>query len=522
MKPPVLPLRTVQTVVFLFVQGTIRRAMARLKARLAEYRSVNFCLIGIDVGTTSTKATLIDSTGRELSNFSRTHPTRRDMAGMAEQNPADWFDSILAALDQFAQVVEPSRVIGIGLTSQVNSHVFVGESGNALRPAITWQDTRAAPDAARIDGWVTAEQKTNWFGGPMPIDSSHALSRIAYVARTEGSVWGATRHVLLPKDFIALSLTGSVASDPVAAVGLVDSAGRYIDELLDLVPGSRDRLPPLFPFQHTSGHVRPGLPFAGIPVMVGAMDAWAGMFGCGVVRDGEAMYQSGTSEIPGIVSSTVVPTPGVILFPPYEGIRMHAAPTQSGGAALVWLSNLLGRSPEELSALAAQCAPTDNVPLFLPHLAGERAPIWDVASRGTFARMDSNTGPAQLTRSVMEGVAFSVRWAFEALSGSAGQTIRSANIGGGGSRSDVWCQIRADVLGMTLRRTAVPDAAALGAAILAGVGANAFSALPQAVGQLVRIDREFEPNASLTQLYTDRFDHFRALYGAMKPFNDRF
>jgi xylulokinase len=123
-------------------------------------------------------------------------------------------------------------------------------------------------------------------------------------------------------------------------------------------------------------------PCAGAPVVVGAMDAWGGMFGVGVVSDGDAMYQSGTSEIPGIVSSRINPTPGVILFPPYEGIVMHAAPTQSGGAALQWFANVLGKSPAELSMLASGIAPSDAVPLFLPHLQGERAPLWDARRAG--------------------------------------------------------------------------------------------------------------------------------------------
>jgi xylulokinase len=483
---------------------------------------VDFCLIGIDIGTTATKATLIDGGGAQLASYSRPHATARNAPGMAEQAPQDWMDGVLGALAQFSQAVDPAKVIGIGLTSQVNSHVFVDGRGEAIRPGITWQDTRAAADAAKLDSQVTNEQKTAWFGGPVPIDASHALSRMAFVARTEPENWAATRHVLLPKDFVALKLTGAVASDPVAAVGLVNSDGVYVEQLLDLVPGARAKLPPLYPFHHIAGHVGAGLPFAGLPVMVGAMDAWAGMFGCGVVADGDAMYQSGTSEIPGVVSSKVVPTPGVILFPPYEGIRMHAAPTQSGGAALTWLSNLLGRSPAELSAQAGACEPGPNLPLFLPHLAGERAPIWDSASRGTFARLDANTGSAQLTRSVMEGVAFSVRWAFEALGHSAGAKIEAANIGGGGSRSDVWCQIRADALGMSLRRTAVPDAAALGAAILAGVGSGAFDALTPAIRQLVKFDRTFEPNIGLARLYDERFEHFRSLYETLKPFNARF
>jgi xylulokinase len=265
-----------------------------------------------------------------------------------------------------------------------------------------------------------------------------------------------------------------------------------------------------------------GTPFAGTPVMVGAMDAWAGMFGCGVVADGDAMYQSGTSEIPGIVSSTVIPTPGVILFPSYDGIRMHAAPTQSGGASLTWLSTLLGRSPAELIDQASRTALDASTPFFLPHLAGERAPIWDAASRGVFARLDANSGPEQLTLSVMEGVAHSVRWAFEALEHSAGIVPETINIGGGGARSDAWCQIRADVLGKPLTRTSIPAAAALGAAIIAGVGSGAFPSLPTAVRELVRFEKTFEPDDQRRRLFDERHHHYRDLYQALRPFNQSF
>ena len=276
----------------------------------------------------------------------------RPVPGAAEQQPADWMASVLAALTEFAAGHDLGGLQGIGICSQVNTHVFVDGSGNPVRPAITWQDGRPAADAAGIDARVTAEQKLAWFGGPVPIDASHALSRIAYVARTEPEVFARTRHVLLPKDFCVMQLTGAVGSDPIAAVGLVDRAG-YVAPLLDLVPRAAELLPPLYPFTHVAGRVRTGLPCAGAPVVVGAMDAWGGMFGLGVAADGDAMLQSGTSEIAGIVSATIQPTPGVILFPAYEGITMHAAPTQAGGAALAWFANVLGRTPAELSAMAA-------------------------------------------------------------------------------------------------------------------------------------------------------------------------
>lgn len=475
-------------------------------------------LIGIDVGTTAIKAILVDDRGNRLDSFARPYPMARPAEGYAEQNPQDWMDGVLAALGQFSAGHDLGGLAGIGICSQVNTHVFVGADGKALMPAIVWQDTRSASDAAELDARVTAQQKIDWFGGPVPIDASHALARLANVRRVSPDIYKASRYVLLPKDYCVLQLTGAVASDPIAAVGLVNRDG-YVAPLLDLVPGAAEKLPPLHGFTHVVGRVRPGLPCAGTPVVVGAMDAWGGMFGTGVASNGDAMYQSGTSEIPGIVSSTVNPTPGVILFPPYEGIVMHAAPTQTGGAALAWLGTMLGRTPAELSDLAGGIEPGSAVPLFLPHLQGERAPIWDLSSRGVFARLDNRAGAAEMARAVMEGVAFSVRWAFEALQASAGLDVTVANIGGGGSRSDVWCQIRADALGMRLRRTTAPDAAAIGAAILAGVGAGVMPSIAVAARDLVQFDRIFEPNVGKAGYYAEKFGKYRELYEALKVFN---
>jgi xylulokinase len=150
---------------------------------------------------------------------------------------------------------------------------------------------------------------------------------------------------------------------------------------------------------------------------------------------------------------------------------------------------------------------------------GERAPLWDSASRGVFAGIDSRAGAAEMARSVLEGVAHSVRLAFAALQASAGVNVGLANIGGGGARSDVWCQIRADALGFALRRAAVPEAAARGAAIHAGRGSGAFPALGEAVRSLVRFDRSVAPDPAQRGYYDDRFGRYRELYAALRPFN---
>ncbi|MGV8832256.1 MAG: xylulokinase [Devosia sp.] len=476
-------------------------------------------LIGIDVGTTATKAVLIDDRGERLAGFEHAHATSHPQAGHAEQDPNDWMDGVWGALAAFGKDHDLSGLEAIGICSQVNTHVFVDASGAPLLPAIVWQDSRCASDAAALEAQTTPAQKTAWFGAPIPIDASHALSRMAHIRRVRPDLYARTAHVLLPKDYCVLQLTGTVLSDPVSAVGLVNATG-YVHQLLALVPKAADLLPPLASFTTVAGRIRDGLPCAGTPVVVGAMDAWGGMFGVGVVENGDAMYQSGTSEIAGIVSSTIVPTPGVILFPAYEGIVMHAAPTQTGGAALSWFANVLGRTPAETAALAVDAK--GSVPFFLPHLQGERAPLWDSASRGVFARLDSSSGAAEMALGVLQGVAFSVRLAFDALKASAAVDPAIINIGGGGARSDGWCQLRADVLGKPLQRCAAPESAALGAAILAGRSTDTSVPLADVVRRLVRFDCVFEPDLDKSARYQERFEKYVDLYENLRQFNATF
>ena len=191
-------------------------------------------------------------------------------AGYAEQDER-LAAGLFTALQTFA-LTDISGLRGIGLLAGV--HVFVGGDGTLL-PAITWQDTRAAEDAAALDAGVTAEEdrlarrprphrcEPRWHGWPGYAALTPALRK--------------TRHVLLPKDYLVMALTGAVGSDAIAAVGLANAQG-YVPQLLDLVPGAAERLPQLYPFTHVMGRVGENLPCAGAPVVVGAMDAWGGMF----------------------------------------------------------------------------------------------------------------------------------------------------------------------------------------------------------------------------------------------------
>lgn len=472
-------------------------------------------LIGIDVGTTAVKAALFDEHGHSLRQFNRVYPTLRPAIGHVQQNPKDWIDLVLQAL---AELSDGVAISAIGICSQVNTHVFVDHQGAPLMPAMTWQDTRCASDAHRIDALITADDKITWWGAPLPIDASHVLARIAYMARVEPEIWKCTAYVLAPKDYCLFHLVGKAIADPMTNFGILDQNLKLIDPLFDLVPGARERMPILTRFTDIAGTIRTGLPCAGVPIVTGAMDAWAGLLGAGVSRDGQGLYLSGTSEILGLVSHERHPAPGVIAFAECEGITLHAGPTQSGGASAQWAARLLNLDITEFFSIAKYANPK-YVPLFLPHLDGERAPLWDSNAKGSFTGLTSQTGAAELARSVMEGVAYSARLVFDSLEKSAGLKAGIVLYSGGGSRSDLWSQIRSDVLETPLRRTATRDAGVLGAALIAAVGTNLFRSLPEAAESFVLYDQLFEPRLVSDSYHRDHYHAFKLAYDQLKPLN---
>jgi xylulokinase len=473
-------------------------------------------LIGIDIGTTTVKAGLFDVRGRLVDAFAQSYPTQRREAAHAEQDADHWFNLVLQALQHLTHGLPQGAVAGVGITAQTNTHVFVGENREPLMPAIIWQDGRCAAEAAKLDQRILDEDRLRWWGAPLPIDASHVLARMAWVKANRPDVWQATRWVMAPKDYVIYRLTGQVIADPMSNFGIADQNLHYIPDLLRHVEGAAALLPPLAGFMASAGRIKAGMEGAGLAVVNGTMDAWAGMIGAGAVRNGDAVYLSGTSEVGGIVSSRRVPTPGVIAFPRSEGITIHAGPTQSGGASVLWLAQLLGRSPIELSELASQSE--GLAPIFLPHLQGERAPLWDIHARGSFSGLDASMGAPEMARAVFEGVACSVRLLMESLEQSSEMEVDVLKHAGGGAKSDVWCQIRADVLGRRIDRVEATDSGLLGAAILAAIGCGLYRDIASAADAMVNVARSFEPDRSKRAHYDEVFGRYVDLYGRLKGF----
>ena len=380
--------------------------------------------------------------------------------------------------------------------------------GNALCPAILWKDRRASGEATALDAQITVAQKEAWWGAPMPIDASHVISRMAWVAKCRPDIWDKTRWVMLPKDYCILKLTGKVSTDPLSNIGLVDKDLNYLLEVLALVPGAAERMAPLVAITDIAGYVKQG-PLRGTPIVSGTMDAWAGLVGTGGAKEHSSIYLSGTSEILGISSTKVVPTPGAIVFPESHGLRVHAAPTQNGGDAKVWFAQVNGITMKKMSALVAENSRGAATPLFLPQLEGERAPYWDPDLRGAFLGVSRQTLLPDFARAVYEGVAFAARQALETLKISADVDSDIISCGGGGFRSQAWTQIRADVLNKPLQRLASGEPGISGAVTLAAIGTGIYSNFEEASTALSQYSAPNIPDPKQVEIYASVFEIYK-------------
>lgn len=265
---------------------------------------------------------------------------------------------------------------------------------------------------------------------------------------------------------------------------------------------------PLVAITDIAGCVKQG-PLRGTPIVSGTMDAWAGLVGTGGAKEHSSMYLSGTSEILGISSTKVVPTPGAIVFPESHGLRVHAAPTQNGGDAKVWFTQVNGITMKKMSALVAENSRGAATPLFLPQLEGERAPHWDPDLRGAFLGVSRQTRLPDFARAVYEGVAFAARQALETLKISADVDSDIISCGGGGFRSQAWTQIRADVLNKTLQRLTSGEPGISGAVTLAAIGTGIYSNFEEASTALSQYSAPNIPDPKQVEIYASVFEIYK-------------
>ncbi|MFN8593588.1 MAG: xylulokinase [Thermomicrobiales bacterium] len=495
--------------------------------------------LGIDLGTSSVKALVVDGDGQVKGTGGAEYPVVRPRPGWAEQDPDAWW---AATVDAVQQAVGWSgggtTIAGIGFSGQMHGAVFIGENDRPLYPAVIWADGRAVKQAAAITDIVGAERLIEIAGSP--VVTGFMAATAAWMRDEKSSVWWRTKRMLSPKDEIRRRITGTVATDPGdgSATLLFDARWRnWSPTLLDAVEAPSIILPQVKPSGAVVGEITAEAAdqlqiAAGTAVVTGTGDAPSGLLGAGIV-DPETMLLSLSTG-----AQVMVPDEA---FRPDPAGRTHAwcaalepgaghpgwyqmGATLVAGMALRWLRDEMLQMPaagayERMTGWAARSPVGARGLLFLPYLVGERTPHMDARARGAFLGLAAHHDHGDIVRAVMEGVTFACRDAYFALeeTGVAPQRIVLA---GGGARSPLWRQMVADVFGLPVHALATTDQAAMGAALLAAVGVRGLDAVATAQAW-ARYGAVHEPDPGQHARYSEVYEMFREAYAPVVGISHR-
>ncbi|WP_146345843.1 xylulokinase [Falsiphaeobacter marinintestinus] len=478
--------------------------------------------IGLDLGTSGVRALLVSEDGQPSHSTEAAVPMAHPHAGWSEQEPADW---ITAATDALTALVakapdQVAKVRGIGLSGHMHGATILDHSDTPLRPCIMWNDTRSHAQAARLD----ADPAFRDISGNI-VFPGFTAPKLVWMADHEPDLFARVATVMLPKDYLALWLTGRRVTEMSDAAGTswLDVGGRkWSDDLLTRSGMAPSQMPDLVEGNAVIGTLRDplaidlGLP-KGIAVVAGGADNAAAACGAGALREGDGFVSLGTSGVLLAARDGFAPKPDSAVH-----TFCHAVPDTwyqmgvilAATDCLNWLSRMTGATPAELTAELGDTLQPPGPVRFLPYLSGERTPHNDSAVRGTFLNLDIATSRADLTRAVLEGVSFALRDNLDALK-STGAQLETLLAIGGGARSRYWVDLLATTLDLPLDLPEQGDfGAALGAARLAMSGVTGTS--PTQIMTRPPIAETIHPRADLRDAFTAAHADFAASYPVLK------
>ncbi len=466
--------------------------------------------LGIDVGTSGAKAVLIDETGAVLRRASHPYAPSSPKPLWSEQDPEDWFQGVLDCLMQVGE----TRPAAIGLTGQMHGAVFLDGNGDVIRHAILWNDQRTVEECAEIERIVGAETVREITRNP-PL-TGFQIPKLLWLRRHEPMNFARIRAVLLPKDYLRLRLSGSMATDvsDASGTGAFDVPERaWSNRILGDLDLESAWFPKAFESDDVTGYSRgaPGLE-DGIPIVAGAGDQAAGGVGTGAVVGGVVCISLGTSGV--VFSGLDEPKfdqKGSVHTFCHANRAWHAMSVMlSCGGAVQWFRDRFApeASVDELARRAAKIAPGANGAMFLPYLSGERSPHNDPLCRAAFVGLTPSHGLDELARAVFEGVSFGLADGWRALR-ELGASANDFRVTGGGSRSEFWVQLLADIFRAPVATLENDEGPAFGAALLAGVGSGSWNSTLDACSATVKAARLVEPSGTD---YGGAIERFRALY----------
>ena len=486
---------------------------------------MSYC-IGIDTSTTATKALLLDAEGAVVGVGRSDYGYDTPRPLWSEQDPHLWWQGTIAAIRSVlaANRVDGSDVVAVGLTGQMHGLTLLGDRGDSLRPAILWNDQRTGAECDQIRDTVGRQRLIEITGNDAL--TGFTAPKLLWVRNHEPAVYAAIAHVLLPKDYVRLQLTGRYATDRAGGSGtlLFDLAARdWSPEIVADLGIPPEWLPEAFEGPDVTGAVSraaaaaTGL-VAGTPVVGGGGDQAANGVGVGAVSEGVVAVSLGTSGV--VFSATGSP----VVEP--EG-RLHsfchAVPDTwhfmgvmlSAAGSLRWFRDAFAPelSFEEIGRAAAEIDAGSEGLIFLPYLTGERTPHPDPSARGSFVGLTVRHDVRHMARAVLEGVAFGLRDSIELIGRQV--PVDQVRISGGGASSAVWRGIVADVFDRDLHDVGTTESAAHGAALLAAVGAGWFGTVSEACAASVDVG-ETTPAGPAAAEYSRLYPIYQQLYPALR------
>ena len=477
--------------------------------------------LGIDLGTSGLRALLVDEGGRPVGSTERHYPVSHPHSGWSEQDPADWIGALEGAIAELRdRHPEFAGLRGIGVAGHMHGATLLDADDRVIRPCILWNDTRSHAEAARLDATPGVRDLSGNIVFP-----GFTAPKLEWVRAHEPQNHARIARVLLPAAYLNLYLTGDHVTDMSDAAGTswLDTGARdWSDALLAAGHMRRDQMPRLVEGSAPAGQLRADMAQAwGLsqPVVVagGAGDNAAAACGIGAMREGQGFVSLGTSGVLLAARDGYHPAPETALH-----TFCHAVPGTwyqmgvmlSATDSLNWLSGITGARPADLTAPLGETLRAPGPVRFLPYLSGERTPHNDAVIRGAFTGLGSGTTRDDMTRAVLEGVAFGLRDSHQALKETGARLDRMMAIGGG-ARSRYWLRVIATTLDVTLTLPADGEfGAALGAARL-GMVAVGTGSMAQ-VMTAPDVVEEIVPDATLRDDFEAAYQAFRAAYPAIR------
>ncbi len=483
------------------------------------------CILGIDLGTSSVKAMLLDAEAGVIGVGARGYEVSIPQAGHAEQQPEVWWDAVCSALGSLKEAYPGSfaAIRAVGLSGQMHGLVLMGENGGPLCPAIVWLDQRSTQECRMVEerggkeGWDAVLQNR--------VNPGFAFPSLLWVKRHKPDLYGKIHKVLQPKDYIRYRLTGEMAAEATdaSAALMFDLKHRnWAFRVTDAFDIARGILPECHEPADVAGtvthraHEETGLA-AGIPVVYGAGDQPCQSIGNGVYEEGRMICNIGTGGQISVYSGEDrydrQMRTNTFCHCHEKGYTVFGA-VLCAGMAFQWLKNKVLHE-ESFAALSRKAGETERGSggvFFLPYLAGERTPHMNPSARGMFFGLQMCHEDRHLIRAVLEGVTYALNDSLDILEemGIGGKCMIAS---GGAAASPVWLQIQADVFGKEIFVSSVKEQACLGACILAGVGTGLFRDVAEPCRRFVRYEeRTYVPDAAAVQEYRERRRIFRALY----------